>query len=198
MLDTARAAKKKGIYNVWVTCGNINTEPVKELCKYIDGANVDLKGFSEEYYRKYCNARLSTVLNTLKTLKKEGVYFEITNLIVPGGNDDPEMIRKMCKWITANLGKNIPLHFSRFYPQYKMSGAQPTSAATLSNAARIARKEGIQYVYLGNLRTGEGEDTFCPKCGKKVIDRWGYYIKNIKVREGKCSYCGYEINGIWK
>jgi len=198
MIDTARYARKKGLRNVWVTCGYINTEPLKELCKYIDGANVDLKGYSQEYYRKYCGGDLNTVLNTLKTLKKEGVYFEITNLIVPGGNDDPEMICDMCTWITDNLGRNIPLHFSRFYPQYKMSGAQPTPPETLRMAARIAKKAGIRHVYLGNLRTGEGEDTFCPKCGRKIIDRWGYYIRDIAVKNGTCAFCGHPIHGVWK
>lgn len=198
MLHTARLAKKRGLCNVWITCGYLNTEPLQELCRYIDGANVDLKGFSEEYYRKYCGAHLSAVLNTLKTLKQQNVYFEITNLVVPGGNDDPEMIRNMCSWIVKNLGKDVPLHFSRFYPQYKMSGAQPTPESTLISAARTAREEGLQYVYLGNMRTGEGEDTFCPECGKKIIDRWGYYIKSIHIQNGCCSFCGNTIHGIWK
>lgn len=198
MIDTAKLAKKNGIKNVWITCGYINPEPLRELCKYIDGANVDLKGFSEEFYAEYCYARLAPVLNTLKILQEEGVWLEITNLIVPGGSDDMDMIRDMCRWIVNNLGTEVPLHFSRFFPHYKMSGSQPTPVKTMQEAAQVAKQEGIKHIYLGNLRTAEGEDTYCPWCGKKVIDRTGYYINTIDIINGKCKYCRKTVPGIWE
>jgi len=198
MLDTARLARKNGIRTVWVTAGYLNKEPLERLCRWLDAANVDLKGFTEEYYRKYCNARLDVVLDTLRLLRRKGVWVEITNLIVPGGNDDPAQIRRMCKWIGKNLGTEVPLHFSRFFPRYKMADSSPTPLRTLETAARIAREEGLKYVYLGNVRSTAGEDTFCPRCGKKIIDRWGYYIKEVRIENGRCAYCGYPIQGVWK
>ncbi|MFH1707197.1 MAG: AmmeMemoRadiSam system radical SAM enzyme [Planctomycetota bacterium] len=199
MIDTARLARAAGIRNVWVTAGYINPEPLKELCKVIDAANVDLKGFSEEFYAKYCTARLAPVLETLKTVKAAGVWLEITNLIVPGGNDDMAMIQSMCEWIVQNLGPDVPLHFSRFHGAYKMASAAPTPEATLTQAADIAKKAGIRFVYVGNLPTsGQWDNTVCPACGKVVIERQGFYIKANHVRDGKCEFCGETLNGVWR
>lgn len=197
MLDTAKIAKKEGIKNVYHSNGYINEEPLRELCKYLDAANIDLKGFSNEYYEKFCEANLEPVLETLKILKEEGVWLEITNLILPGQNDDPKMIKEMCLWIKKNLGTDVPLHFSRFYPMYKLQNLPPTPTKTLEEARDIALKCGLNYVYIGNVGGHPGEDTYCPKCKKKIIDRNGYKIIENNIVNGKCKYCGEKIAGIW-
>ena len=194
MYDIAKLAKENDIKTVWVTCGYINEEPLRKLAKVIDAANIDLKGFSEEFYSTYTTGSLQPVLNTLKIAKEEGMFFEITNLVIPDANDDPIKIREMCKWIKANLGDKYPLHFSRFFPNYKLMNKPPTPVKTLEMAYDIAREEGIKYVYIGNV-AASAEDTFCPKCGKKIIDRSGYMIGDIHIKDGKCEYCGEDIFG---
>ena len=196
--DTAKLAKRKGLLNLMVTAGYINEEPLKELCKYIDAANVDLKGFTPEYYQNVVYGDLSTVLNTLKIMKENGVWVEITNLIVPTLNDDPQTIRKMCKWIKENLGPDVPLHFSRFYPMYKLRNLPPTPVSTLEKAVNIAKEEGLNYVYIGNVPGHPMENTYCPKCGHILIKRRGYMILENNIIDGKCKFCGNPIPGIWK
>ena len=198
MVDTARLARASGLKNYWVTCGYIEEKPLLELCTVLDAANVDLKGFSDEFYVKYSNAHLYPVLRTLKILRREQVFFEITNLIVPGGNDSPEMIRAMCRWIVAELGTGTPLHFSRFHPAYKLTKTPPTPLATLESARAIAREEGLKYVYIGNTRSPEGEGTVCPGCGKTVINRVGYVVRENSVSNGTCASCGASIPGVWR
>jgi len=197
MLATARLAEEKGIRTVWVTCGYLNEEPLVELCKYLDGANVDLKGFTEEFYREYFGARLQPVLDTLKILRREKVYFEVTNLVIPGGNDDPEMIRKMCEWIRDELGAETPLHFSRYFPNYQMKRPGPTPIETLLGARAIARKAGLEYVYVGNVRAEGGDTTSCPKCGEELIRRWGYVLESNIVKDGACPKCATKLPGVW-
>jgi pyruvate formate lyase activating enzyme len=198
MLDTAILAKSAGIKNVMHSCGYINPEPLKRLLKYMDAANVDLKGFSEEYYEEMCFGRLEPVLTTIKTVKEEGVWLEITNLIVPGKNDDPKMIRTMCKWIRKELGPDVPLYFGAFHPNYKLKGVPPTPIKTLEMAHKIAREEGLNYVYIGNVYGHMTEHTYCPKCGKIVIKRAGYTILENNLKHGKCKFCGEKIPGVWK
>ena len=198
MLDTAKLARAKGIKTVWVTCGYLNEEPLVEFAKYLDGANVDLKGFSEKYYDEYCGARLQPVLDTLKVLRREGVYFEITNLVVPGGNDTPEMIRAMCEWITKELGPGTPLHFSRYHPDHLMDRPGPTPLSTLVRAREIARAAGIEHVYIGNVRGKGGEATVCPKCDVELIVRWGYLLEKNAVRGGACPRCKTPLPGVWE
>ncbi|MBC8527498.1 MAG: AmmeMemoRadiSam system radical SAM enzyme [Candidatus Cloacimonetes bacterium] len=197
MLDIAKLAHKEEIKTVFITCGYINEKPFRELCKYLDGANIDLKGFSDEFYSTYTTATLQPVLNTLKIAKEEGLYFEITNLVIPEANDDPKVIRKMCEWIRDSLGVNYPLHFSRFFPKYKLLNRPPTPLKTLEMARDIALDVGIKYVYIGNIAT-ESEDTYCPNCGKKIIDRSGYFIESINIEDGKCKFCGKKIYGVWE
>ncbi len=194
MLDIAKLAKKEGLKTVLVTCGYINEKPLRELAKYIDAANIDLKGFSEEFYSTYTTGSLQPVLNTLQIAKEEGMFFEITNLVIPQANDDPVMIRAMCKWIKENIGDEYPLHFSRFFPQYKLTNRPPTPVKTLEMAYDIAREEGMKYVYIGNVGN-IGEDTYCPNCGKKIIDRSGYMIGDIYIKDGKCEFCEEDIFG---
>jgi pyruvate formate lyase activating enzyme len=197
MLDTARLAHQEGIRNVWVTCGYINPTPLRELCKVLDAANIDVKGFDEAYYRRYCGGSLEPVLTALRIAREEKVWVEVTNLVVPGGNDDPRMISDLCQWHMAHLGPDVPLHFSRFFPMYRMLDAAPTPLKTLQTAARIARDAGIRYVYVGNIATPSGEDTLCPKCGRTLVQRQGFLVRSNVIRDGRCPYCGDEIAGAW-
>jgi pyruvate formate lyase activating enzyme len=198
MLDTAKLAKANGIRNVMHTCGYINPKPLKELLKYMDAVNVDLKGFSEEYYVQMCSGHLDPVLETIKNVRKAGVWLEITNLVIPGKNDDPKMIKDMCAWIKENVGADTPLYFSAFTPQYKLTGLPPTPLKTLEDASVIAKAAGLKYVYIGNVYGNAGESTYCPKCGKVVVKRMGFDTLEVDLIDGKCKYCGYKIAGVWK
>jgi len=150
-MDTARLAHEHGLWNILVTAGYVNQEPLADLLPFIDAANVDLKSFSDEIYKRVSGGRLQTVLDTILAMRKAGVWVELTNLVIPGVNDDMEMIRRMCRWIVENGLHDAPLHFSRFFPRYRMHDIPPTPKATLQKALSIAREEGIQYVYLGNV-----------------------------------------------
>lgn len=198
VLDTAKLAQKKGIKNVIVSNGFINETPLKELCHYINGANIDLKCFNDKFYREISvGAWLSPVLNTLKILKERKVWTEITNLIIPTINDDLSDIEKMCLWIQDNLGNDVPLHFTAFYPTYKLTNLPPTSSEILVKARDIAKKIGLNYVYIGNVYVEGGENTVCPKCEEVVIERVGFSVASNKLKNGKCS-CGEKIPGVWK
>jgi pyruvate formate lyase activating enzyme len=194
MLDIAKIAKKQGIKNTIVSNGYISEKPLRKLCKYIDGANIDLKGFTPDFYRKVCKGKLDPVLNTLKILKQEGVWLEITNLIVPGLNDDFKRIEEMCKWISKDLGKDVPLHFSRFHPDYKMTDGQATPMETLEKAKKIAEKY-LDYVYIGNV-AGES-NTICPNCKSVNIRRSMLSLIENKLVNGKCFKCSHKIAGVW-
>ncbi len=197
MLETARIAKEKGILNIYHSNGYINKEPLLELTSYLDGANVDLKGFSDDFYQDITGGTLNPVLETLKTLKKKGVWLEITNLIIPTKNDSEEMIRKLCTWVRTELNKDTPIHFSKFYPQYKMQNLPPTPVETLRNAAGIAHDIGLEYVYIGNVPGVAEENTYCPQCGKVLIERRGYDINEINLKDGRCKFCKNKIPGKW-
>ena len=149
--DTARKAHEKGLWNILVTAGYVCQEPLKELLPYIDAANVDLKSFSDDIYRKVSGGRLQPVLDTIVAMRDAGIWIELTNLVIPGINDDMEMIRRMCRWLADNGLADAPLHFSRFFPRYRMSDRQPTPLATLRQARQTALDEGITHVYLGNV-----------------------------------------------
>ncbi|RKZ29903.1 AmmeMemoRadiSam system radical SAM enzyme [bacterium] len=197
MYDTGVLAHQAGLKNVWITCGYINEEPLRKLCEVLDGANVDLKG-PTQFYQEYTKSGREPVLRTLKILREEGVWVEITNLIIPGANDDPDSIRAMCRWIADSLGTDVPIHFSRFHPNYKLTDRPQTPIKTLRMARQIAMEEGLQYVYIGNAPGEEGEDTFCPTTGEKVIDRKGFWILEYKVSpQGKCPD-GTPLPGVWK
>ncbi|MFZ2602989.1 MAG: AmmeMemoRadiSam system radical SAM enzyme [Candidatus Omnitrophota bacterium] len=197
MLETAKLAKAGGIRNVMHSNGFINPEPLKELAKYLDAANIDLKGFSDDYYVKMCAGTLAPVLASLKILKQEGVHLEITNLVLPSYNDDADSTKKMCLWIKENLGADTPLHFSRFWPMYKLSLLNPTPIETLQRLRQAALGCGLKYVYIGNIGTNPAENTYCPKCGKIVIGRRGYFIVENNIIDGKCKFCAERISGVW-
>lgn len=197
MLDTAKLAGKHKIKNVIVSNGFINPLPLKELCKYIDAANIDLKSINNEFYERVCNARLEPVLKALEISKENNTWLEITNLIIPEFNDSTQEIEKLVSWIVKNLGKEIPLHFSAFYPQYKMLNLPSTPAETLKKARNIAIAKGMKYVYTGNIKDNEGDTTFCPKCKKALIRRKYFDILENNIKKGKCS-CKEKIAGVWK
>jgi len=197
MLDTAQLAQKAGLLNVTHSNGFINPAPLKNLCKALDAANIDLKGYSESFYRELCSGELPPVLETLKILKKEKVHLEITNLVIPTKNDEIAMIREMCLWIKKELGAGTPVHLSRFYPLYKLRSLPPTPVSTLEKARAVALSAGLEYVYIGNIPGHEAEHTFCPKCNKRIIQRTGYMVGEIHVKSGKCKFCGKPIPGVW-
>jgi len=197
MVDVCHLVKKEGLLNVCHSNGFINPEPLRNLCKVMDAANVDLKGFTEAFYRDICSGELAPVLETLKTLKKEKVHVEITNLLIPTQNDEMSGIEKMCLWVKKELGSDTPIHFSRFYPLYKLRSLPPTPVSTLEKARSVALSAGLEYVYVGNVPGHEGEHTYCPKCKKMVIQRSGYMVGEINLKGGKCKYCGKPIPGIW-
>lgn len=196
MYDTAQIAKKFNIKNTMHTCGYINEKPLRKLSKYMDAAAVDLKAFTEDFYSRICGGRLKPVLNSLVVLKGEGVWLEITNLVIPTLNDDMKKIKEMCQWIVKNLGPDVPLHFSRFFPHYKLKELPPTPFETLRDARNAAMGTGLKYVYIGNIRS-EAENTCCPKCKKLLIERIGYFVKQNNISKGKCRSCGANIAGIW-
>jgi pyruvate formate lyase activating enzyme len=197
MLDTGHLVKKAGLLNVTHSNGFINPAPLRSLCKVLDAANIDLKGFTETFYRELCSGELIPVLETLKTLKHEKVHVEITNLMIPTQNDDMSLVRDMCLWVKKELGADTPIHFSRFYPLYKLKNLPPTPVSTLEKARAVALSTGLEYVYIGNIPGHEGENTFCPKCKKMIIQRTGYMVGEVHLKAGKCRYCGKPIPGIW-
>ncbi len=195
MLEIAKLATKAGLRNAIVSNGYINEKPLRALCKVIDAANIDLKGFSEDFYRQNCKSTLAPVLKTLKILKEEGVWLELTNLVIPGRNDSPKMIEKMSRWIAKELGRDVPLHLSAFHPDYLLTDASATPLSTLTSAHNIAKKQ-LNHVYLGNI-LGES-NTSCPKCGETLIRRGMMHMNENKLKNGCCPKCKAKISGVWK
>jgi pyruvate formate lyase activating enzyme len=197
VFDTATLARKAGIRNVVKSNGYIYPEPLKKLCSVIDAANIDFKAFSESTYLKLTGGKLQPVLDSLKIYKDMGVWLEITNLVVPTWTDRPEEIRKMCKWLFANGFGKVPIHFSRFYPIYKLEQLPPTPVDILNKAAQIAREEGLVYIYTGNAPGSEISDTKCPNCKSTLVERQGYRIAANRIKDGKCDKCGKAVEGVW-
>ena len=197
VFETATLARNAGVKNIFKSNGYINTEPLKKLCSVIDAANIDLKAFTESSYLKLTGGKLQPVLDSLKVLKDSGVWLEITNLIVPDWTDNLSDIGNMCKWLSDNGFKNIPLHFSRFYPMHKLEQLPPTPVEILNNAYNIATEEGLKYVYTGNAPGNEISDTKCPSCNSTVVARQGFRISANNISGGKCNKCGSKIEGVW-
>ncbi len=195
VIDISRIAREYGLKSVMVTAGYITPEARPEVYRYVDAANVDLKGFTEKFYHKLTFSHLDPVLDTLKWLKNETeIWFEITNLMISGENDDPEETKQLCGWVVENLGEEIPLHFTAFHPDFKMMDKPRTPAATLKRARRIALSMGIKYCYVGNIFDDEGQTTYCPSCGCALIRRSWHDILEYQLIENHCP-CGQKISG---
>jgi pyruvate formate lyase activating enzyme len=199
-VDVARACREVDVKTVAVTAGYICPEPRKEFFEYIDAANVDLKAFTERFYKKICGAELAPVLETLEYLKNEtDVWFELTTLLIPGENDSDEELREMSEWIVGHLGADVPLHFSAFHPDWKMQDTPATPPATLTRARKIAMDNGLHYVYTGNVHDREGGSTWCPGCGALLIERDWYQLGRWGLTaDGSCAGCGLKIPGVFK
>lgn len=197
--DTFKLAKQHGIKTVFVSSGYETKDAVDMIAPYLDANNIDLKAFTDRFYREICGARLKPVLDAIEYHYKKGIWIEITTLIIPGENDSPEELRNIAKFI-ASIDKNIPWHISRFYPMYKMLDKPPTPISKLKEAYEIGKEEGLKYVYVGNIIDEDRESTYCPTCNFKVIERSGYvgqYVKNHLV-DGRCPKCNTQIAGVWK
>ena len=197
MLDTALAGHEENVKSVVVTAGYISPKPLQELCKKVDAIKVDLKAYSEKYYKDIVNGELKPVLEALVTMRKMNTWTEIVYLVVPMLNDSDAELKGLSQWIKANLGPDVPIHFTRFHPQYILKNLPPTPIQTLEKAKAIADAEGLHYVYIGNVPGHRAEDTVCPKCGKVVIDRIGFTIRENHLQKGRCKFCDHPIPGIW-
>ena len=193
--DIARMATGAGLKNIFVTNGYMTEEALRTIHPHLHGANVDLKSFRDEFYRRHCGARLAGVLRSLNVMKELGVWVEITTLIIPGLNDGEEELRELARFI-ASLGPETPWHISRFHPMYKMLDRPPTSVRVLEQVRQIGLQAGLRYVYTGNVPGDPGEDTFCYRCGRILVDRMGFSVLKNQVRGGKCGHCGTEIDGV--
>jgi len=199
VIDISKIAREEGIKSVMVTAGYIDKEARKDVYKYIDAANVDLKGFTERFYHKLTFSHLDDVLDTLVWLKNEtDVWFEITTLLIPDENDSPQEIKQECDWILKNLGDSIPLHFTAFHPDFKMRDKERTPEKTLITARNIAMDMGIKFCYVGNVHNTEGQTTYCPNCKEKLIKRDWHSVISNKLVKGHCKSCGEKIAGVFE
>lgn len=197
VIDISRAAHQRGVKNVLVTAGYITPEARTEIYSQIDAVNVDLKAFTETFYHKITFSHLDPVLDTLKWLSQETeIWFEITNLMIPGENDSWSETQRMCAWISENLGTDVPVHFTAFHPDFKMMDKPRTPAETLNRARRIALAEGLNYVYVGNVHDSQGQTTYCPQCQAAVIERDWHQVKAYRLKSGGfCPECDYQLAG---
>jgi pyruvate formate lyase activating enzyme len=193
--DTAKLAYKEGIKNVFVTNGYTSSEAIREIAPFLDAANVDLKGFSEDFYHKVCGAKLQPVLDNIRLYRELGIWVEVTTLIIPGYSDDEEQLRGIAEFIKS-IGEDIPWNVTAFYPAYKLLDVPPTPVESLRKAREIGKKAGLRYVYEGNVPGEGGENTYCHKCGELLIKRYGYEILDNRLIDGKCPKCKTLIDGV--
>jgi pyruvate formate lyase activating enzyme len=191
--DCAKLAKEKGLFNVFVTNGFMTKEAIEMIRPYLDAANVDLKYFKEESYRKICGGKLQPVLDSIKLMRKLGIWVEVTTLVVPGSNDSSEELQGIAEFL-AGVDKDMPWHISRFFPNYKFNNLEATPVATLQMAGELGHQAGLKYVYVGNVY-GWGNDTLCHSCRKLLVAREGFEIRENNIKEGKCAFCNTDIPG---
>lgn len=194
--DTARVAALKGIRNVFVSNGYMTEESLDFIRPDLHAANIDLKSFNDRFYRQQCGAKLDPVLRSIEKIKRQGVWLEVTTLLIPGLNDSEEEIRLIARFL-AGLDPDIPWHISRFHPTYRLTDRSPTPSKSLQKAREIGLESGLKYVYTGNIPGDEGEKTFCHSCSELLIDRYGFDVKAMMVKDGRCPRCGSSIPGIW-
>jgi len=198
VIDISRLAREEGIKSVMVTAGYIDKEARKDVYKYIDAANVDLKAFTESFYHNLTSSHLNDVLDTLIWLKNgTDVWIELTTLLIPGENDSPDEIKKMCSWIVKNLGAEVPHHFTAFHPDFKMLDKERTSSKILDTARKIAAEEGIKYCYSGNVHDTKGQTTYCPNCNEPLIIRDWHSVLSNTIIDGRCNNCSTKIAGVF-
>jgi pyruvate formate lyase activating enzyme len=198
MIDIANEARKENIRPVLVSCGFMNPEPLKELCSVLDAIKIDLKGYSEDFYKKVCNASLNPVLRTIKQIAKTKTHLEIVNLVVPSLNDSDKMMSGLVDWIAGEAGYDVPVHFTRFHPDYKLQNLPPTPVSTLERIRDLAISKGIHYAFIGNVPGHEGNNSYCPTCKRAIIKRNNFFVTENNVVNGKCSFCKSPIAGVWK
>jgi pyruvate formate lyase activating enzyme len=198
VLDSAEAGRAVGVKSVVISGGYVQEEPLKELCRRVDAIKIDLKAFSEKFYREVVTGELKPVLNALVLLKKLGTWSEIVYLVVPGLNDGDAEFKGLAKWVKSELGPDVPLHFSRFHPEYLLKNLPPTPLATLERAKAVCDAEGLHFVYVGNVPGHPAESTYCPKCRRAVVKRAGFTVESMDVRRGKCRFCQQAIPGVWE
>jgi pyruvate formate lyase activating enzyme len=197
MADTAVWARKEKVRCVLVSCGFMNAAPLEEMCGFLDAIKIDLKGYSEDFYHNVCGAELRPVLDNIRRIAKRKVHLEIVNLVVPTLNDSEKMLSELADWIMGEIGPDIPIHFTRFHPDYKLLNLPPTPVATLERSRNIAMGKGIRYAYVGNVPGHPGNHTYCPKCGKIVIQRNAFLTTELNMENGNCGFCGSPIAGVW-
>ena len=195
--DIASISHKNNLLNIWVTAGYINQKPLEEACGFLDGIKVDLKGITEDFYQNVTRGSIWPVMNAIKLIKEKGVWLELVNLIVPTYNDTRDDFSKLCDWIVENVGPDVQVHFSKFWPTYQLKNLPPTPEESLILARNIAMSKGINYVYIGNVPEHKGNNTYCPACKKMIIERLGYTVTKNNIRSGKCEFCNNIIPGRW-
>ena len=195
--ETAKLATEKGIRNVFVTNGYMTAEALEMISPYLDAANVDLKAFTNKYYKELCGAKLKHVQASLKKMKSLGIFVEVTTLIIPDLNDDAAQLKELAAFIAHDLGEDTPWHISRFHPTYKLTDRPSTPVKTLTAARKIGLKAGLRYVYTGNVPGHAAENTYCSRCGEAVIERWGFQIGKLRIQKGQCTHCSAKIDGVW-
>ncbi len=197
LTDIARSARDRKIRCVLVSCGFMNPDPLTEMCEVLDAIKIDLKGFSADFYRRVCGAELEPVLRSISQIRKSRVHLEIVNLVVPTLNDSGKMLQSLAEWVMGELGPDVPVHFTRFHPDFQLLNLPPTPVAALDRARELAMKQGIRYVYVGNVPDSAGNNTYCPHCSKAVIIRNAFFVAEMNLKRGNCAFCGTPIAGVW-
>ncbi len=197
LADIATLASEQKLRSVLVSCGFMTSEPLKEMCGLLHAIKIDLKGYSEDFYRSVCGAELQPVLNSIRQVAKSGTHLEIVNLVVPTLNDSDTMLKDLIDWIAGEIGPDVPVHFTRFHPDFRLLNLPPTPVATLERFRDHAMSRGLHYVYIGNVPGHPGNNTFCPQCGKTLIQRRSFFVEETHLKDGCCSFCGRSIAGVW-
>ena len=198
VLDSADAGRAAGLKSVVISGGYVQEEALKQLCRRVDAIKIDVKAFSEKFYKEIVNGELKAVLNTLIAIRKSGVWTEVVYLVIPTLNDSDDEFRALARWMKAELGPDVPLHFSQFHPEYLLKNLPITPVPTLERAKAICDAEGLHYVYIGNIPGHPAESTFCPKCRRVVIERAGFTVRAMHLDKGKCRFCQQAIPGVWE
>ncbi len=194
--DTAEIAARRGVKNIFVSNGFMSRDAAEDISKVLDGINIDLKAFTDRFYREICGARLKPVLENIELMHRLGVWVEVTTLVIPGWNDSDQELRDIARFI-KDISPSIPWHVSAFHPTFELISSPPTPASTLVRAREIGLEEGLNHVYLGNIPGSGGENTNCPSCGAVIIQRRGYSILENRMENGRCPQCNEEIPGVW-